>query len=72
MATLGDPSDDEELIQFQDTVFAQDRPVVESQTPRQLPIGIDGVVTEVHGPADRMSASYRRYLKRLGVSLGVC
>jgi phenylpropionate dioxygenase-like ring-hydroxylating dioxygenase large terminal subunit len=72
MATLGDPSDDEELIEFQDTVFAQDRPVVESQTPRRLPIGKNGVVSEVHGPADRMSASYRRYLKRLGVSLGVC
>jgi hypothetical protein len=29
-------------------------------------------MTEVHSPADRMSSAYRRYLARLGVSLGVC
>lgn len=72
MATLGDLSDDEELREFQDAVFAQDRPVIESQQPRRLPIGKDGTVGEVHGPADRMSSAYRRYLARLGVSLGVC
>lgn len=72
MATLGDLSDDEELRDFQDTVFAQDRPVVESQQPRRLPIGRDAPVTEVHSPADRMSSAYRRYLLRLGISLGVC
>jgi phenylpropionate dioxygenase-like ring-hydroxylating dioxygenase large terminal subunit len=72
MATLGDMSDDEELRAFQDTVFAQDRPIVESQIPKTLPIGKDGAIAEVHGPADRMSSAYRRYLARLGVSLGVC
>ena len=72
MATLGDASSDQELIDFQDTVFAQDRPVVESQTPRTLPIGRTAPVTEVHGPADRVSSAYRRYLKRLGITLGTC
>ena len=72
MATLGDLSDDEELREFQDTVFAQDRPVVESQMPKRLPIGKDGPTGEVHSPADRMSSAYRRYLSRLGVALGVC
>jgi len=78
IATLGDLSDDEELRAFQDTVFAQDRPIVESQTPKTLPlgnsggIGDSGAVSEVHGPADRLSSAYRRYLARLGVSLGVC
>lgn len=72
VATLGDMSDDETLSAFQDTVFSQDRPVIESQTPKRLPIGIEGVITEVNGPADRMSAAYRRYLKRLRISLGVC
>ncbi|EWS63864.1 putative methylxanthine N7-demethylase NdmC [Hydrogenophaga sp. T4] len=72
MATLGDLSDDEELRAFQDAVFAQDRPIVESQVPRTLPIGQDGPINEVHSPADRMSSAYRRYLARLGVSLGVC
>ena len=72
MATLGDLSDDEELRAFQDAVFAQDRPIVESQVPKTLPIGQDGPINEVHSPADRMSSAYRRYLARLGVSLGVC
>jgi hypothetical protein len=53
-------------------VFAQDRPVVESQQPRALPIGRTAPVTEVHGPADRVSSAYRRYLQRLGISLGTC
>ncbi|MDP3835567.1 MAG: aromatic ring-hydroxylating dioxygenase subunit alpha [Hydrogenophaga sp.] len=72
MATQGDTSTDQELIAFQDAVFAQDRPVVESQTPRALPIGRSAPVTEVHGPADRVSSAYRRYLNRLGIALGTC
>lgn len=72
MATLGDLSDDEELRSFQDTVFSQDQPIVESQQPRRLPVGRDAAVREMHGPADRMSSAYRRYLARLGVTLGTC
>lgn len=72
MATQGDASSDQALIDFQDTVFAQDRPVVESQTPRTLPIGRTAPITEVHGPADRVSSAYRRYLNRLGIALGTC
>jgi phenylpropionate dioxygenase-like ring-hydroxylating dioxygenase large terminal subunit len=71
MATLGDLADDEELREFQDAVFAQDRPVLESQMPKRLPIGKEGLVREVHGPADRMSSAYRRYLQRLGITVGV-
>jgi len=72
MATLGDLSDDEELRAFQDTVFAQDRPIVESQQPKTLPVGKGAAISEAHGPADRMSSAYRRYLVRLGIALGVC
>ena len=72
MATLGDLSYDEDLREFQDTVFAQDRPVVESQMPKQLPIGRLGLSNEAHSPADRVSSAYRRYLSRLEVSLGTC
>lgn len=72
MATQGDGATDQELIAFQDAVFAQDRPVVESQSPRALPIGRSAPVTEVHGPADRVSSAYRRYLLRLGIELGTC
>ncbi len=93
MATQNDPTPDGDLQRFQDAVFAQDRPVVESQTPRRLPIRpvppalpVQSAaqdcsatsahdlhhVREVHGPADRLSAAYRRYLNRLGVGFGVC
>jgi phenylpropionate dioxygenase-like ring-hydroxylating dioxygenase large terminal subunit len=72
MATQNDRSSDEALVEFQDTVFAQDRPVVESQSPKALPIGRTGRVSEVHGPADRVSSAYRRYLQRLGIALGTC
>lgn len=72
MATRGDSSTDQELIAFQDAVFAQDRPVVESQSPRALPVGRTAPVSEVHGPADRVSSAYRRHLKRLGIELGTC
>lgn len=70
MATLNDPASAESLVAFQDAVFAQDRPVVESQRPPALPIGRTAPVTEVHGPADRVSSAYRRYLLRLGITLG--
>ena len=72
MATRGDPSTDAELRAFQDTVFLQDKPIVESQTPRRLPITGLGAWREVHGPADRVSAAYRRFLTRLDVSTGIC
>ena len=72
MVTRNDPSDDVQLRAFQDTVFAQDRLVLESQQPASLPIGLHGPVREVHGPADRLSSAYRRLLLRAGAGLGVC
>ncbi|GAA6140292.1 aromatic ring-hydroxylating dioxygenase subunit alpha [Hydrogenophaga sp. 5NK40-0174] len=72
MATHGDVSSDLELREFQDTIFLQDLPIIESQQPKALPIGKDGSIKEVHGPSDRMSSAYRRYLARVGVSVGVC
>lgn len=72
MATKGDNATDDALRRFQDAVFAQDRPVVQSQTPKCLPIGLRVPISELHSPADRMSSAYRRFLLRLGVARGVC
>jgi phenylpropionate dioxygenase-like ring-hydroxylating dioxygenase large terminal subunit len=72
MALKNDPSEEETIREFQETVFSQDCPVVESQMPRRLPIGKEAPIREVHSPADRMSSAYRRYLQRLGIKLGVC
>lgn len=55
----GDTSrSDDELRQFQDTIFAQDRPVLESQRPKRLPLPEH----ERHAAADRLSLAYRRWL----------
>ena len=61
-------SSDEELIAFQDTIFMQDRPVLESQSPKRLPLSGG----EIHSAADRSSAAYRRYLRERGITFGVC
>lgn len=61
-------STDDQLRDFQITIFSQDRPILESQMPKQLPISQG----ELHCAADRMSAAYRRYLKEAGVRFGVC
>ena len=61
-------SPDARLIDFQNTIFGQDQPVLESQQPKRLPLAPDA---EAHSAADRMSAAYRRYLKDSGIGFGV-
>jgi phenylpropionate dioxygenase-like ring-hydroxylating dioxygenase large terminal subunit len=61
-------SSDEELRAFQDTIFMQDRPVLESQSPKRLPLSGG----EVHSAADRSSAAYRRFLGERSITFGVC
>ncbi len=58
---------DADLQRFQDTIFGQDRPVLESQRPRRLPLSGG----EVHSAADRLSAAYRRWLAGCGIDFGV-
>jgi phenylpropionate dioxygenase-like ring-hydroxylating dioxygenase large terminal subunit len=59
---------DDALVAFQDTIFRQDRPVLESQRPRLLPLSGG----ELHCAADRLSAAYRRWLQSQGITFGVC
>ncbi len=72
MAVSPDGSSDAELISFQDSIFSQDKPIVESQQPKRLPIGLEAQFHELSGPLDRIASAYRRYLKRSGVTVGVC
>jgi phenylpropionate dioxygenase-like ring-hydroxylating dioxygenase large terminal subunit len=58
---------DEAIIQFQDEIFAQDKPIVENQKPEELPLDLQ---VELSLVCDRMSIAYRQYLKELGVELG--
>jgi phenylpropionate dioxygenase-like ring-hydroxylating dioxygenase large terminal subunit len=61
-------SPDTQLQDFQHTIFLQDQPVLESQTPKCLPLDVH---SELHTAADRMSAAYRRYLKQSAIGFGV-
>jgi phenylpropionate dioxygenase-like ring-hydroxylating dioxygenase large terminal subunit len=56
------------LQQFQDTIFGQDRAVLESQRPKRLPL----TGGEAHSAADRLSAAYRRWLQGQAVGFGTC
>ena len=69
MAVADFDSPDAKLQDFQHTIFMQDKPVLESQQPKELPLDPRA---ELHCAADRMSSAYRRYLKNSGVTFGVC
>ncbi|HEY4068021.1 MAG TPA: aromatic ring-hydroxylating dioxygenase subunit alpha [Burkholderiaceae bacterium] len=72
LALIDREASDASLRDFQDTIFRQDQPVLESQRPRLLPITADAPVTELHSAADRSSAAYRRCLRERGITFGVC
>ena len=54
----------EELLAWEDTILAQDRPIVESQQPEELPLDLGA---ELHVQADSMTIAYRRELAALGL-----
>ncbi len=65
-------SSDQKLQAFQHTIFTQDQPVLESQSPKRLPISDSAPVQELHSAADRSATAYRRHLRALGITHGVC
>ncbi len=56
-----------EIEAHQERVFAQDRPIVESQRPELLPLDLQA---ELHLASDRLALAYRRWLAELGVAFG--
>ena len=62
-------SSDERLQAFQNTIFSQDRPVLESQRPKRLPLDARA---EAHSAADKGSAAYRRMLRQMNIGFGTC
>ena len=65
---FGDNLTDEEIIDRQDTVFAQDKWIVESQRPPEIPLDLSA---ELHIRADKFSVAYRRWISDLGINWGV-
>jgi vanillate O-demethylase monooxygenase subunit len=58
---------DEALLRYQDTLTAQDIPIVESQRPQLLPLVLS---QEIHAPSDRLAVAYRVWLKKIGMKFG--
>ncbi|MFM7330721.1 MAG: Rieske 2Fe-2S domain-containing protein [Brachymonas sp.] len=69
MAMTDFDSPDSALQSFQNTIFGQDQPVLESQSPKRLPLDLRA---ELHTVADKASSAYRRYLQESGIMFGVC
>lgn len=67
MALFDDDTPTTDLIQFQQTIFLQDRSILENQLPRLLPLD-PGL--EIPTRADLTSVVYRRWLKRRGYTFG--
>ena len=68
MSVVDDKSTDAQVRLFQQLVSAQDKPILENQTPRLLPLDPRH---ETSVGADRASVAYRRWLSDLGVNYGV-
>ena len=68
ISVLDDVSADREIRRFQQGVIAQDKPILENQHPKLLPLDPRA---ETPIRADRSAIAYRRWLSRLGVTYGV-
>jgi len=64
---LDDVSSDDAIKTFQQLIFAQDKPILENQIPKRLPLHPRA---EAWAPADAGSAAYRRWLSSRGVRYG--
>ncbi|MCS6825523.1 MAG: aromatic ring-hydroxylating dioxygenase subunit alpha [Caldilinea sp.] len=58
---------EDKLRSWQDTIFSQDRPILESQRPELLPLDLQA---ELHLRSDRLAIAYRTWLNQLGLSFG--
>lgn len=67
MALFDDVTPLVDLIHFQQTIFLQDRSILENQMPRRLPLD-PGM--EIPTRADMTSVAYRRWLKRHNFTYG--
>ena len=58
-----------DISRFQEAIFLQDKPILESQRPKRLPLYAGA---ESHMATDKASVAYRRYLQQCGITFGVC
>ena len=68
MCIIDDDSTAEEIRQFKQTIFGQDKPILENQYPKQLPLD-SRIETPIR--ADKSAIAYRRWLSQKGLQYGV-
>ena len=68
LSVIDDSNTDSFIRRFQQTIFAQDKPILENQNPKLLPLDPRA---ETPVRSDRLAITYRRWLSDLGVTYGV-
>jgi len=68
LSLLDEESSDTTIRRFQQIIFSQDKPILENQHPKRLPLDPRA---ETPIRADKMAIAYRRWLNELGVTYGV-
>ena len=65
---FGEELTEEQILARQDKVFNQDKRIVETQRPYEIPLDLR---EELHAPSDLYLLEYRRWLREMGVTWGV-
>ncbi len=68
LSILDNVTTDVGMKRFQLGIFSQDKPILENQVPKRLPLS---TTAEIPIRADKSSITYRRWLSDLGVTYGV-
>lgn len=68
LCVLDDANDDRIIRLFQQTIFGQDKPILENQYPKRLPLD-PRIETPIR--ADKSAIAYRRWLSAKGLTYGV-
>jgi phenylpropionate dioxygenase-like ring-hydroxylating dioxygenase large terminal subunit len=68
LSVLDDEHEDSEIRNFQQSIFGQDKPILENQYPKRLPLDPRA---ETPIRADKSAVAYRRWLSRKGITYGV-
>jgi phenylpropionate dioxygenase-like ring-hydroxylating dioxygenase large terminal subunit len=68
LCVLDEESEDKIIKRFQQTIFGQDKPILENQFPKRLPLDPRA---ETPIRADKSAIAYRRWLSQKGVTYGV-
>lgn len=68
MFLLDAESTNASMVDFQQTIFLQDRIILENQRPKMLPLATRA---EMPTRADVSSVAYRRWLKSMGIRFGI-